>query len=380
MRMRRLVWPSLILLSAIAAAGCKGSDKPAEDTTAPPILLGPENIVTVRETTLATGPIISGSLSAVREAEMRAESSGPVREARVEAGDRVKPGTVLARLDDTAIRDAFLSARAAARSAGVALADARRDLERDERLFQAGAVAERQVEQSRTDVANAEAALADARSRLVSAQEQLNKTTVRAPFAGIVSERAVSAGDVVQTGALLYTVVDPSRMQLEATVPADQLRSLKVGTPVEFTVSGYGERRFQGRIDRINPAVDPSTRQVRVYVTIPNRDQGLVAGLYTEGRIESERKRAPGLPFTALDPRGTSTEVLRLEGARVRRVSVVLGIRDQAAELVEVVSGLAPGDTVLLGSAQGIPEGSIVRIQREDELTGAVKSGTAGEK
>lgn len=380
MRMRRFVWPSLILLSAIAAAGCKGSDKPAEDATAPPILLGPENIVTVRETTLATGPIISGSLSAVREAEMRAESSGPVREARVEAGDRVKPGTVLARLDDTAIRDAFLSARAAARSAEVALADARRDLERDERLFRAGAVAERQVEQSRTDVANAEAALADARSRLVSAQEQLNKTTVRAPFAGIVSERAVSAGDVVQTGALLYTVVDPSRMQLEATVPGDHLRSLKVGTPVEFMVSGYGERRFQGRIDRINPAVDPSTRQVRVYVTIPNRDQGLVAGLYTEGRIESERKIAPVLPLTALDPRGMSSEVLRLAGARVRRVPIVLGIRDQAAELVEVVSGLAPGDTVLLGSAQGIPEGSIVRIQREDELTGAVKSGTVGEK
>jgi RND family efflux transporter MFP subunit len=365
----------------LVVAGCKaGTREPAGDGEPPPVLLGPENFVTVRETTLATGPMISGALTAVREAEMRAETGGSVREARVQAGERVKPGTVLARLDDTAIRDAHLSARAAARSAEVALADARRDLERDERLYQAGAVSEREVERSRIAVTNSEAAMADARARLASAQEQLEKTTVRAPFAGIVSEREVSSGDVVQIGALLYTVIDPSQMQLEATVPADQLQALKVGTPVEFTVAGYGDRRFQGRIDRINPAVDPATRQVRVYVSIPNPDQGLVAGLFTEGRVESQRKRAAAIPFTALDPRGTSSEVLRLDGARVRRVPVQLGIRDLTAELVEVVSGLTPGDTVLLGSALGIPDGSVVRIQRENEVSGAIKTGNATEK
>jgi RND family efflux transporter MFP subunit len=348
------------------------ASQPSE-TAAQPVLLGPENIVTVQETTLATGPIISGSLSAIREAEVRAETSGPVREAKVEAGQRVKAGAVLARLDDVTLRDAFLSARAAFRSADVALNDAKRDLERDQRLNQAGAVSERDLERSKTAVANAEAALADAQSRLVSAQEQVEKTTVRAPFAGVVSARDVSAGDVVQSGALLYTVIDPRSLQLEATVPADQLQSLKVGTPVEFTVAGYGARRFQGRIDRINPAADPATRQVRIYVTIPNKDEGLVAGLFTEGRVESQRKRTLAIPITALDPRGTSAEILRLENARVQRVRVELGIRDLAAEMVEVVSGLAAGDTVLLGSAQGLAAGTVVRIQGEGEVTGAVK-------
>jgi RND family efflux transporter MFP subunit len=370
-----LALASFIVLSL---AGCKGDDKAkAEENAPPPILLGPENIGIVQETTLATGPIISGSLTAVREAEVRAETNGPVRETRVDAGQRVKAGAVLAKLDDTALRDAFLSARAALRSAEVTLEDARRDLDRDERLHQAGAVSERDLERSKTRVATAEAAHADARARMVSAQEQLNKTTVRAPFAGVVSEREVSAGDVVQSGALLYTVVDPSNMQLEATVPADQLRSLKIGTPVEFTVAGYGARRFQGRIDRINPAVDPATRQVRIYVTIPNRDEGLVAGLFTEGRVESQRKRVPALPLSALDPRGTSPEVLRVKEARVRRVRVQLGIRDLAAELVEVVSGLSPGDTVLLGSSQSLAEGTMVRIQRENEVAGPMESGTA---
>ncbi len=364
---------ALSLTLSAAGTGCGGEDKAkaeAEESGPPPVLLGPENLAVVQETTLATGPIISGSLTAVREAQVRAETSGPVREIRAEAGQRVASGAVLAKLDDTALHDAFLSARAAQRSAEVTLDDARRDLERDNRLHQAGAVSERDLERSKTRVSNAEAAMADARARLVSAQEQLEKTTVRAPFAGVVSEREISAGDVVQSGTPLYTVVDPSRMQLEATVPADQLQSLKVGSPVEFTVSGFGTRRFQGRIDRINPSVDPATRQVRIYVTIPNRDQGLVAGLFAEGRVESQRRQVPAIPLVALDPKGSSNEVLRLQSARVRRARVELGIRDLASEMVEVVRGLSVGDTVLLGSSQGLADGTVVRVQGESEIRG----------
>jgi RND family efflux transporter MFP subunit len=364
---------ALCLTLSAAGTGCGGEDKAkaeAEESGPPPVLLGPENLAVVQETTLATGPIISGSLTAVREAQVRAETSGPVREIRAEAGQRVASGAVLAKLDDTALHDAFLSARAAQRSAEVTLDDARRDLERDNRLHQAGAVSERDLERSKTRVSNAEAAMADARARLVSAQEQLEKTTVRAPFAGVVSEREISAGDVVQSGTPLYTVVDPSRMQLEATVPADQLQSLKVGSPVEFTVSGFGTRRFQGRIDRINPSVDPATRQVRIYVTIPNRDQGLVAGLFAEGRVESQRRQVPAIPLVALDPKGSSNEVLRLQSARVRRARVELGIRDLASEMVEVVRGLSVGDTVLLGSSQGLADGTVVRVQGESEIRG----------
>jgi len=376
MERTRVMRPVLLILLGLSA--CGGGDQPnTAEAPPPPILLGPENVGVAQETTLATGPIISGSLTAVRQAEVRAETGGPVREVRVQAGQRVTAGTVLAKIDDVALNDAFLSARAAFRSAEVALADSRRDAERDERLHGAGAVSERDLERSKSRVATAEAALADAQARLVSAQEQLERATIRAPFAGVVSEREVSAGDVVQPGALLYTVVDPSSMQLEATVPAEQLQSLKLGTPVEFTVAGYGARRFQGRIDRINPAVDPATRQVRIYVTIPNRDQGLVAGLFTEGRVESERKRATAIPVAALDPKGTSQEVLQVQQSRVRRVKVELGIRDLAAEMVEVVRGLSPGDTVLLGSSQELAEGTTVRIQqdREEAVAAPVESG-----
>lgn len=363
---RTMGWLALGIVMALGAAGCNREPTArAEENAPPPVVVGPEDIVVVQETALAAGPIISGTLRPDREAQVRAETGGSVLETRVEAGERVKAGAVLARLDQTTLRDAFFSARAAVRSAEVTLADARRDLERDQRLAEAGAIAERELERARTSVTTAEAALADARARLASAQQQLEKATVRAPFAGVVSQRSASAGDVVQPGAELYTVVDPTSMELEATVPAEQLRNLAVGTPVSFTVSGYGNRTFEGRIDRINPSVDPATRQVRIYVTIPNRDEGLVAGLFAEGRIETARTRAPAIPFTALEARSTSPAVLRLQSARVQRVPVELGLRDAASEMVEVVEGLAAGDTVLLGSAQTISEGTVVRVQRD---------------
>jgi RND family efflux transporter MFP subunit len=188
---------------------------------------------------------------------------------------------------------------------------------------------------------------------------------VRAPISGAVSERAVDPGDVVQVGAGLFTIVDLSSLRLEATVPVEEIDRLKVGVPVEFNVSGY-DRRFSGRIERINPAVDPATRQARIYVVIPNAEQSLVAGLYAEGRVATDARRAVAVPTSAVDRRGTAPVIHRLKGGKVQVVSVRPGVRDEATELVEMLSGIAPGDTVLLGSAQGVTEGAAVRITEEE--------------
>jgi RND family efflux transporter MFP subunit len=263
------------------------------------------------------------------------------------------------------VRDAFLSARSAVRSAESGLVLARRNAERSERLAQAGAVAERDLETARWDVTNAEGTLADARARLANAQEQLDDTQIRAPFDGIVSERQADAGDVVQVGTALFSIVDPSRLRLEASVPADQIGRLRQGTEVGFTVNGVN-RQITGRIERINPVVDSATRQVRIYVAIPNLDQALVAGLFAEGRVATDTKRAVAIPVTAVDSRGNTPTVHLVKKGRVAESPVGLGVRDDAAELVEVLSGVAEGDTVLLGSAQGITPGSRIRVLQEE--------------
>jgi RND family efflux transporter MFP subunit len=363
--MIRQTW-FLAVAAAVFLAGCKGEDDAsATETSEAIVTVGPENVAVATIAELRSGPPISGSLEPEQAATVRAEVGGSVLRTYADAGHRVKRGQLLARLDDTAVRDAFLSARSAVRSAETALELARRNAERSERLAQAGAVAERDLETARWDVTNAEGTLADAQARLANAQEQLEDTQVRAPFNGIVSERPADAGDVVQVGTALFSIVDPSRLRLEASVPAEQIGRLRPGTEVEFTVSGV-KRRITGKIERINPVVDSATRQVRTYVAIPNLDQALVAGLFAEGRVATDTKRAVAVPITAIDSRGNQPTVHLIKGGRVKESPVDLGVRDDAAELVEVISGAATGDTVLLGSAQGITPGSRVRVLKEE--------------
>ena len=282
----------------------------------------------------------------------------------VQQGRPQRVVTVLAgaRIDDTSIREALLSAQSAARSAKLALDNATRDAERQQRLEAAGAVAPRDVEAAQRALAAAQAAMADAQSRLTAAQQQLGKTTFRAPFNGIVSDRPVSAGDVVQPGAAIATVVNPASMRLEGSVPAEQLSSLKIGTPVIFTVNGYGTQTFTGRIDRINPTADPATRQVRVYVTIPNEKSTLVGGLFADGRVATGSRQGILVPTTAVDERGIAPVVLRIRSDTVQSVPVQLGVHDNASDRVEIRSGVSVGDTLLANAAQGLAPGTRVRI------------------
>jgi RND family efflux transporter MFP subunit len=331
----------------------------------PVVLIGRENLAVADSSELRSGPAVSGSLEPRLQARVRAEIMGPVEQTYVEEGQRVRQGVLLARINDDAIRDSYLSARSAVRTAESALQNARRNAERASRLAKAGAVPERDLEAAMQNQTSAEGAVADARARLASAQEQLANTEVRSPINGVVSERQVDAGDVVQIGGAMFTIVDLKTLRLEATVPVEEIDRLKVGTSVDFGVSGF-DRRFTGKIERINPAVDPATRQVRIYVTIPNSEESLVAGLFAEGRVATNARRAVAVPVSAVDQRGTAPVIHRIKGGKVDVVPVRLGVRDEAAELIEIQTGVAQGDTVLLGSAQAITEGSPVRITQDE--------------
>ena len=353
----------LILLLALLPAGCRKGDKEAaENTPPPPIVLGPEDVAVVVNAPLQSGPALTGTLAAEEQATVRAQIAGSVLEAFAEPGQTVRRGQLLARLDATSLSDALNSARAAVTNAQNNVQVAEREAERQRVLVQAGAVAARNLETSAQSVIAAQAALSQARSQLSNAQKQLGYTRVTAPFSGVVSEKRTSGGDVVQPGTELYTVVDPSILELEAAVPAEQIGSLGVGVPVEFTVNGYEGRAFRGQITRINPAVDPATRQVRVYAEIPNPGNDLVSGLYAEGRVESESRTALSLPSGAIDRRMPKPAVMRVREGKVERVEVVLGLVDDRDQRVEVRRGVAAGDVVLLGASQELQPGTAVKL------------------
>jgi membrane fusion protein, multidrug efflux system len=348
---------------AIMGACSKGDNASAAETAkAGTMVVGAENIAVATNGSIMTGPSISGTLEPEREAAVRAQVAGSVLQTYADQGQAVSAGTVLARIDATGIQDAYTSARAGLVSARNMADVAAHDLTRNEKLLAAGAIADRDMEQSRRASIAAQAALEDANSRLASAEKLYRSTTVTAPFSGVVSERPVSAGDVVQPGASLFTVVDPSSMRLEASVPAEQLALIRVGVPVVFTVSGYPGRQFVGHIIRINPTADPTTRQVRIYVSIPNAGRTLVGGLFANGRMSSATKMGLVVPEAAVDVRGTSPWVMRVRQGKVEKVQVQVGLTDKSSETVEVLSGLQAGDTLLIGAAQGITPGTAVRI------------------
>lgn len=361
--------PSLVQVLAVmavaAVAACHTGEGETRAEGLPPAVIGPENLAVAVDTTLTAGPLLTGTLEPELAATVRAELGGSVVEVLADDGQAVKRGQVLVRIDDSSLRDAYLSARAALRSAEATSQLARRNAERAERLAAAGAVADREVEDAQTSTTTAEGQVADARARLANAEKQLGKTVLRAPFAGVVADVTVSEGDVVQSGTSLLRVLGPSTLRLEASVPAEDIAAVKPGTGVQFSVTGFGGRVFAGKILRVSPAIDPATRQVRVIVALDNAERTLVAGLFAEGQVATERRTAVVVPRPAIDGRGIRPVVVRLTGGRVERLEVETGLLDRVHERVEVRRGLAAGDTVLLGGAAGLPVGTPATVRAD---------------
>ncbi len=354
---------SLTLLASItAASACKKKDVAPTDAASVVQDIGPENIALVKNDTLRTGPQLSGTLVPEREARLRAEVSGRVLQTMVEQGQRVSEGTLIGRIDDAAMNDQAVSAKSSVTQAQVALDQATRELQRSKTLLAAGAIAERDREAAERASVGAEAQLADAKARLSLAEKNIRNTLIKAPFSGVVSERTVSAGDVVSPGTALFTIVDPTSLRLEASVPAEAIGSIRVGAPVMFSVNGYPGRAFEGKVTRINPTADPLTRQVRIYATVPNGNGRLVGGLFANGSVSSETRVGLMVPEKALDQSGVGKFVMRLKGGKVEKVEVIVGLHDVSTESFEITKGLTAGDTVLLAQAQGISVGTQVRV------------------
>src|SRR5262249_3483965 len=179
---------------------------------------------------------------------------------------------------------------ASARSAEAQLKVAAADYERQQNLFKEGAVSQR-------DVDAAEAAWRSAQATESAATRKSLDTEVRAPVAGVIATRSVEGGDRPGDGDPMFRLVNTSELEFEATVPSEFVPSLHVGSPVRLTVTGFAAGSVQGHVARINAAVDEATRQVKVYVRVPNADGKLVGGLFASGNVVSQESReSPAAP------------------------------------------------------------------------------------
>jgi len=302
----------------------------------------------VRNSSLTSGPSITGSVEPERRADLRAEVAAVVLAVLKENGEPVKRGDLLVRLDQTSIRDSLTAAEASMSSAAQAYEQAQRQFERMVKLRETGVVSTQQVEDVEIRRNTAQSDREAARTRMVTARQQLARTEVRAPFDGIVSDRKVSAGDTAQVGKELLKVIDPSSLRFEGFISADSIGEVSTGQPVWFRIHGFNEREFTGVITRVNPAANSTTRQVEVLVSFDDaKQQPNVAGLYAEGHIETRSTATLALPSASVVREGDNAFAWRVNGDKLQKVALTLGERDARTGAYALLSGLAEGDKLL---------------------------------
>lgn len=371
--MRTRVVTAIVFALALA---CGGSPDPAPAGPESTVLQA-EDVVRVERRPIATGPRLSGTLEPREKAVLRAETAGSVVGLRAEIGDHVERNQVLARIDNTAAGSGFASAQSSVESAQQSVTLAERELQRVRTLVAAGALSPREQEVAESQLVQARAGLAGARAQLAAQGVQVDATVVKSPITGVVSSRDVSDGDVVSPGLPMFTVIEPSSLRLEAGVPASAVRMLSPGTPVYFSVQGYPGQQFEGRVDRVAPAVDAASRQIPVLVSVPNEGGELLAGLFAEGRVATERRDGFVVPTDAVETNGPRPWVLKVLGGKVEKVEVELGLADEQSDTVEIVSGVDEGDVLVLANARDVEPGSAVEVR--DRSAGASPSAAGAE-
>lgn len=358
------------IVVALAACGKQAPNdaaaKPAQnadakaDPKSQPLLVSPEDVQTLGLSQHASGPVVTGSIQPEKRADLRAEVQAVVLQVLKENGEKVRRGDLIVRLDDNAIREALNSAEEAVRASTQSFEQAERQYQRLKTLQAQGMTSMQAMEDAEVRRNNSQSDLVAARSRAATARQQLQRTEARAPFDGIVSDRKVSPGDTAQIGKELVKVIDPTSMRLEGLVAADRMSELKVGQTVFFKVNGYPQSDFEGKVRRIAAAANPTTRQVEVLVGFAGEQQPGVAGLYAEGRVQSQSVAALMLPDAAIQREGDKAFAWKLDGSKIAKTAIKLGERDERLGLYQVTAGLKQGDQVLRHATSTLTDGRAV--------------------
>jgi membrane fusion protein, multidrug efflux system len=337
----------------------------ADAASSPVLLLAAEDLRTVSLAGAAGGPVITGSVQPEKRADLRAEVAAVVTQVAKDNGEAVKRGELLMRLDDTSIRESLQSAAAGSRAAQQAFDQAQRQVERLKTLQAQGMTSAQALDDAEGRRNAAQSELVAARARGVSAQQQLRRTEVRAPFDGVVSERKASVGDTAQIGKELVKVIDPRGMRFEGLISADRMDEVKTGQRVSFRINGFGDEAFAGTVQRIDATANATTRQVEVMVAFAEGAKApRVAGLYAEGRIASGGAAAARLADASVVRSADGAHVWRVKDGKLSKVAVQLGARDERSGEHELKSGLADGDVLLRNPGGSLVDGQRVEMAR----------------
>lgn len=339
----KLIPYGVCLLVALALMGCAKGEEDVASQGGGGFAMPAEVAIAVRDT-VVDAIYATGEIEAVQAIELRPEVSGRLTQILVREGASVSQGTPLFKIDDAEIR------------AEVARLTAERDLsvqalERTRELFA-------QEASSKSEMELAEANWRSAEARLELEQVRLDRTTVRAPFDGVVGERFVSLGDYVTSSTSLTTLqtFDPQRAAFE--VPERYAQKLALGQPVTFSVAST-QATYEGLVDFVNPVVQLPGRTIEVKARVDNPKRDLIPGMFIEVRLATDvRPSAIVVPEDAVLPLQGADYMWIVTSDTASRKEVKLGVRMPG--FVEVLSGIEAGDQVVVGGLERLREGASV--------------------
>ena len=400
----------LALLLLVGLTACSGEDSADDlaEAEGAPLVLASTDVAEVETGEIQAGIQITGTLEPAQQVDVKAQVGGTIGSVRYEEGQAVGRGAVMATVTAEGVRSQAAATRAGVGSAragvssaeagvssaqaGVEAAEAQLALaceqaESAELLYNEGAMsrldyqaAQAQVEAAQAQLASARAGLtasrgqvtaaqgqvASAQSQATSAGEQAARTVVRSPLSGSVSARTVELGEAVNPGQTLFTVVSTSALELRGQVGVEEVRRVRVGDPVVFQIDGYPGQTFRGSVSRIDPTADPASRQVGVYLRMPN-PSGLVGGLFATGTVVSETVAdALLVPESAVRTRqtedGEAATVYVVRDGVIRQQPVGIVQRDEARGVVAIQGEITVGDRVIVAPTTDTVDGARVQL------------------
>lgn len=302
----------------------------------------------------------NGTVAAWQEASIGAESNGlRLTDVRVNVGDVVKKGQLLATFADETVQADVAQARANLMEARSSAAEAAANDERARTLQATGALSAQQIQQYATAGQTARSRVEAAQAALRVQELRLAYTRVLAPDDGVISARGATVGAVVGAGTELFRMVRKGRLEWRAEVTSSDLPRIRVGAKARITAASGAQ--VEGKVRMLAPTVDPATRNALVYVDLPVHPD-IRAGMFARGDFLLGERSTLTVPQSALVVRDGFSHVFEVvEGSRVAMRRVQTGQR--AGERVEVLSGLSEGAAVVARGGAFLNDGDLVRVE-----------------
>ena len=319
--------------------------------------------------------LITGALRAKEQVDVMPKATGRIVKLQWQVGDTVKAGDLIAELEDEELQQQVNRARAALDVTRASLAqrqaeleNAKADIRRAQNLFEEKLIARQEFESRQTAFTVVETQVQFTRAQESQAQAELNELRIRleqtkvyAPMAGIVAKRYVDVGALVSPSNAIVNVVNLSTMVTMANVPEREVGKIRVGNRALVEVDAFSGERFNGRVARVAPVLDPATRTATVEIEIPNPDGGLKAEMFARVTLDLASQRSAVLiPREALVYRGQQSGVYVMQDKRPVFRNIETGLT--RGDEVEVLANLQSGMTIVTRGATMLNEGDDVRI------------------